>query len=411
MTRTLPRPMAGNGNTVQVSFEDASRIIAEHASPAGIERIKLADADGRVLAKNVIAQCMSPSTLVSAMDGYAVRDSDLQIMPASLRIAGQSFAGSGFSGPLPARACVRIFTGAPAPLGTDRVIMQEDVQQEEGRASFRYPLPVSRHLRLAGSDFRKGDTIIPAGCVLTPQRLIGVAASNLDEIDVVRKPRVAILCCGDELVEPGLTPLPPDTIPESISYGVAALIRHWGGTVVARWRKPDDLASLRNAASEAAAIADLIVIVGGASVGDKDFAKDAFAGQGLDFLFKKVAIKPGKPVWFGNLANVLVIGLPGNPTSAMVTARLFLAPALAGLTGRDCAEALEWADMVSNQSMEACGERDTFLRANVVANRATLITDQASACQKALTWATHLIWRPRGAPTSLPGSPIKALVL
>ena len=269
--------------TVLMSFDEASTVIAAHGKPLGIESVSIDTADGRILARPAIANCTAPATLVSAMDGYAVRDSDLSQVPASLRIAGKSFAGAGFDGALPSAACIRIFTGAPAPAGTDRVIPQEDVCEESGAAIFTRSLSQRRHLRLPGSDFRQGDVIVSAGSILNPQRLVGAAASNLGELHVYRQPRVAILCCGDELAEPGSANSPPHTIPESISYGIAALVRRWGGTVVARWRRPDNLACLQSAAADASLMADVVVVIGGASVGEKDLAKDAFAPLGTAF--------------------------------------------------------------------------------------------------------------------------------
>lgn len=394
-----------------VSFNEASGIIASCATPLGTERVALEDADGRILATDAIALCAAPAGPVSAMDGYAVRDSDLKDLPISLDIAGKSFAGKGFDGPIPPNSCVRIFTGAPAPAGTDRVVMQEEVRQEGSKAIFMGPLSKRRHLRLPGADFRKGDVLVPAGCVLTPQRLIGVAASDRAEVDVFRRPRVAILCCGDELAPPGDANRLPDSIPESISYGIAALVRRWGGEITARSRLPDDLTRLQAAAAVAISSSNVVVIIGGASVGEKDLAKDAFAPLGLELLFAKVAIKPGKPVWFGRTGGTLVIGLPGNPTSALVTARLFLAPLLAGLSGSRPEEALDWRMMRANVPIEGSGDRDVFMRATIQARSAVSLSDQDSASQRALAEATHLIRRRRGEPSADAQALVKTLVL
>lgn len=401
--------MAGP-RTHLISFEEASRLIAAHASPLGVERVGLDRADGRVLAGPVIARRTSPAVLLSAMDGYAVRESDIARMPVSLRIAGKSFAGAGFGQDLPPMACVRIFTGAPAPTGTDRVIMQEDVCTDGGLASFSRPLSKARHLRLPGSDFSKGDTIAGPGDPLTPQRLVGIAASGNTDLEAFRQPRVAILCCGDELVEPGIAAFAPDGIPESISYGVAALVRRWGGTVTGRCRLPDNLSCLEAGARAAAAVADVIAVIGGASVGERDFAKQAFGSLGLDPIFTKVAIKPGKPVWFGRAGGTYVVGLPGNPTSALVTARLFLAPLLAGLSGGCAGDALSWRMMPAAMPIAGCDGRDLFIRATVGGGGAAPLSNQDSAGQKALADATLLIWQGRGEPPVVAGTPVRTLV-
>lgn len=394
-----------------ISFDEASRLIALHAEPLGVETVPIEAADRRILARPAVAKRRSPATLVSAMDGYAVRDSDLAQLPATLTIAGKSFAGAGFGGALPAGSCVRIFTGAPAPAGTDRIVLQENVRAGDGVAIFEQPLPSHRHLRLPGSDFQEGEILISAGSTLTPQRLIGIAAADLAEIEVFRRPRVAIICCGDELAEPGHAGRSPDKIPESISFGVAALVRNWGGIVAMRWRLPDDLARLQAAAADAAKLADVIVVIGGASVGEKDYAKDAFAPLKIEYLFTKVAIRPGKPVWFGHADKTLVIGLPGNPSSALVTGRLFLAPLLAGLCGGNVSDALNWQVMRSNAPVAGCSDRDVFSRAKVVARSAVSLLDQDSAGQKALASATHLIRRRKGDLGSAADALVETLVL
>ncbi len=393
------------------SFDEASGIVSSRATPVGTEFVALENAEGRILAMDVVAQCASPAGPVSAMDGYAVRDSDLGKLPASLDVVGNSFAGKGFLGALPPGACVRIFTGAPVPPGADRILVQEDVRQEGAKAIFAGPLSNRRHLRLRGADFREGDVLVPANSTLTPQRLIGVAASDRAEVKVYRRPRVAILCCGDELAAPGDARRSQDSIPESISYGVAALVHCWGGKITARSRLPDDLSRLQAAAALAVSDSDVVVIIGGASVGEKDLAKEAFALLGLEMLFAKVAIKPGKPVWFGRSGRVLVMGLPGNPTSALVTARLFLAPLVAGLSGSRPEDALDWRMMRANTPVEGCADRDVFVRATIQARSAASLSDQDSASQRALAEATHLIRRRCGEPSADAQALVETLVL
>jgi len=411
MGLSVSTPQQAAERTHLISFDEASRLIALHARPLGTETVPIEVADRRILARPAVSRRQSPVTLVSAMDGYAVRESDLAQLPATLAIAGKSFAGAGFGSALPAHGCVRIFTGAPAPIGTDRIVMQEDVREGDGVAIFALPLSPRRHLRLAGSDFREGEILVSAGSILTPQRLIGIAAADLAEVEVFRQPRVAIICCGDELIEPGHAGQSLDKIPESISFGIAALVRNWGGIITARRRVPDNLARLQAAALDAVECADVIVVIGGASVGEKDYAKGAFASLEIEYLFTKVAIRPGKPVWFGRAGKTLVVGLPGNPSSALVTGRLFLAPLLAGLSGGNASDGLDWRMMRSNAPVAGCSDRDVFARATVVARSAVLLLDQDSASQKALADATHLIRRRSGDLTSAADALVETLVL
>jgi molybdopterin molybdotransferase len=392
-----------------ISFDEAIGRVIGLAKPLGTEKVALDQADGRYLAKPVIAPFNSPATPVSAMDGYAVRDTDIAHTPVSLQIVGKSFAGAGYSGEFPRGTCVRVFTGAPVPLGTDCVVIQENVRAEGSKAFFVEPPTGHHHLRHIGSDFLAGDVLVAAGCRLNPQRLVAAAAADMVELEVVRQPRVFIICCGDELSEPGQSKNHPGSIPESNSFGVAALARRWGARVVGRTRKPDELGELQAAAASAAEMSDVVVIIGGASVGEKDFAKDMFAPLGLEFVFDKVAIKPGKPVWMGRLGERIVIGLPGNPTSALVTARLFLAPILTGMAGGDATAALAWRKLPLAAPVGACGQRETFLRARCDPDGATPLPNQDSAAQKATADSNLLIRRRAGAPPATSGTHIEAI--
>lgn len=394
-----------------IGFDDAAILVAGIAKPLGIESVALADARGRVLAAPVLAGRPSPSRDVSAMDGFAVREADLATLPVSLPVVGESFAGAGFAGTLNPGDCLRIFTGAPLPAGADRVIIQEDVRLEGDRATFSHPLQDRRHLRLAGSDFEAGDLLVPAGRRLTAQRLVAAAAANLGALPVFRRPRVAILATGDELAEPGASSLGPDAIPESVSFGVAAMAQDWGAQVVSRRRRGDDLAALRIAAAAAAAEADVVVVTGGASVGERDFAREMFVPLGLEMVFSKVDIKPGKPVWMGRAGGAVIVGLPGNPTSALVTARLFLAPLLAGLSGRNPREAWAWRPAALGGPMGREGDRETFHRARCDRRGVFLSDDQDSSAQRALAASDLLIRRRPGDPPAAAGDRVEALDL
>ncbi|MDE2184602.1 MAG: molybdopterin molybdotransferase MoeA [Alphaproteobacteria bacterium] len=392
-----------------ISFDEAIGRVIELAKPLGTEKVALDQADGRYVARQVIAPFNSPATPMSAMDGYAVRDTDVARTPVSLQIVGKSFAGLGYCGEFPLRSCVRVFTGASVPRGTDRVVIQEKVQTDGSKAIFVESPSERRHIRNVGSDFLAGDVLVAAGCQLSPQRLVAAAAADVAELEVFRQPRVFIICCGDELSEPGQSRNRPGSIPESISFGVAALARRWGANVVGRARKPDELEELQAVAASAVELADVIVVIGGASVGEKDFAKDMFAPLGLEFVFNKVAIKPGKPVWMGRLGERIVIGLPGNPTSALVTARLFLAPLLTGMVGGDANVVLAWRKLPLTVPVDACAERETFLRARADVGGVRPLSNQDSAAQKAIADCNLLIRHRAGAPPVAAGTLVEAV--
>jgi molybdopterin molybdotransferase len=386
-----------------IPFDEALRLATEAARPLGREFVPLAEAAGRVLAAPVVASIDSPPADSSAMDGYAVRDADL---PGRLRVAGESFAGSGFDGSLEPRTTVRIFTGAPVPAGADRVIVQEAVERQGDVAVIAGGAGDTTHIRPRGSDFRAGDTLLEAGRRLDPRALVAAAGADLAQVEVRRRPRIRILATGDELAPPGEARHRAGSIPDSLSVGVAALAEHHGGLVLGALRLADDLAALEQAAGEALD-ADLVVVTGGASVGEKDFAKAMFAPHGLALVFAGVAMRPGKPVWLGQAGGKLVIGLPGNPTSAMVTARLLLAPMLGRMAGGTAA--LAWRKVRLAGPLPACGERETFHRARALEGGAVPVSNSDSSAQKALAAADLLLRSRPHDPAREAGEEIDAL--
>lgn len=392
-----------------ISFDEAVGLVHGVAVPLGTEMVSLEGASGRVLAVPVAARIESPRTNVSAMDGYAVRDSDLLNLPARLRVAGESFAGEAWDEELRAGDCVRIFTGAAVPLGADRVIMQENVTRDGDTALFRGEPGKARHVRRKGSDFEVGDTLLPAGRLLGPRAIIAAAASDLASVEVYRRPSVRILSTGDELAEPGTAAARPDAIPESVSFGIAALAVEWGADVLERSRLRDDLGEMQKAAAQAVTTSDLVIVTGGASVGEKDFAKTMFEPLGLEMIFSKVSIKPGKPVWLGRVGNALIMGLPGNPTSAFVTARLLLAPLIAGLSGRRTDEALRWQSARLSTPLRECGPRETFHRGRRIGKDVELFDFQDSSAQKVLAASDLLVRQRANAPAAHAGSEVEVL--
>ncbi len=367
-----------------ISFDEAVAIAAGAAHPLGTERVALHEAQGRVLREDVRAAVASPPGDVSAMDGYAVREADLADFPLRLRVVGEAFAGAGAEVPLQSGTCIRIFTGAPVPPEADRVVIQEMVRRDGDMVAIEAHPGPARHIRKRGSDFGTGDLLVPAGRRLGYRELVAMAGGDHAEVAVARRPRLSLLSTGDELVPPGTAAGAGEATPESVSYGVAALAETWGAVVGGRRRLRDDLPAMEEAAARAVRDADLVVVTGGASVGEKDFAKAMFAPLGLELLFAKVAIKPGKPVWLGRAGGRIVLGLPGNPTSALVTARLFLTPLLAGMTGRDPAEALRWRTLPLAAPVGLVGDRETFARGVVADGAVRILTNQDSSAQKSL---------------------------
>lgn len=392
-----------------IGFDEAVEIVHRNALPLGTESVPLGEAAGRILASPVIARIDSPRSDVSAMDGYAVREEDLREYPARLQVIGESFAGRGWEGELTLGQCVRIFTGAPVPPGADRVVIQENVRREGDCAIVDAPQGKALHIRRRGGDFATGDALLDAGRRLDPRAITAAAAADLDRVEVYRRPRVHLLATGDELAEPGTACRSPVAIAESVSFGVAALAADWGAEVLGRRRLGDDLPAMERAAAVALKAADLVIVTGGASVGEKDFAKAMFGPAGLDLLFSKVAIKPGKPVWFGRAGGTLVLGLPGNPTSALVTARLLLAPLLAGMTGREISDALRWRAVPLVTQLAQCGARETFHRARFDGGTARVLSNQDSSAQKALADADLLVRQRANAPALAAGESIEAL--
>lgn len=391
-----------------IGYDEAVRRIVAAAEPLGIDRVPLARAHRHVLAGPVEAQVDSPPADVSAMDGYAVRDADLAALPARLTVIGESSPGKGFEHTIGAGQCVRIFTGAPLPPCAERIVIQEQVRRD-GDAAIIAAKPQGRHIRRRGSDFAKGDQLLAPGRLLDSRALVAAAAADLAELDIYRRPRLAILSTGDELAEPGEARDTPGAIPDSVSLGVAALAADWGADIIARHRLADDLPAMITAARRALDCADLVVVTGGASVGERDFAKAMFDPAGLELLFSKVLIKPGKPVWFGRAQGKLILGLPGNPTSAIVTARMVLAVLLVTVSGRDPADALRWRPAPLDGSQPPTGPRETFVRAARTEAGVRPLGNQDSGSQNSLAAADVLIRRRADSPAIRAGEMVETL--
>ncbi|MCW5697689.1 MAG: molybdopterin molybdotransferase MoeA [Bauldia sp.] len=381
--------------------EDARARILAGATPLPAERVALAAAHGRVLAAPVIARRTQPSFAGSAMDGYAVRSADL----GPRRVIGESAAGRRFAGRVGEGEAVRIFTGAPLPEGADAVVAQEEVKRDGDIALISNAPAPGRYVRAAGIDFAAGDALLPAGMRLGPRELALAAAANLGEVAVHRAPRVAVVSIGDELVLPGGEPGPDQTVATN-AFAVAALAREAGATVADYGIVPDREAEVTAAATRAAGEADILVTIGGASVGDHDVAKGGLAAAGMALDFWKIAMRPGKPLAFGRIGPLFVLGLPGNPVSAYVCALMFLTPLIAALSGEPPRDATQQA--ILGADLPANGERAAYLR-GVRLTRSdgvavvTPLPSQDSSLLRTLASADCLLVRPVDAPPARAG--------
>jgi molybdopterin molybdotransferase len=392
-----------------IGLDEALAIVREATQPLGGETVAVELCAGRVLASPVIAAIDSPRANVSAMDGYAVRGADLSSLPARLAVIGESFPGSAWARAVEPGTCVRIFTGAPVPNGADRVVIQEQVRREADMAVIDSQPTAATWIRPQGADFEMGDTLLGAGRVIDPTALVAIAGADIADVDVALRPYIAFLATGDELVEPGQARRSELSVPDSVSPALAAFVAQWGGVVAMQRRLRDDLTLMREVAAEATDKADAIVVTGGASVGERDFAKAMFDDLDFELLFSKLSIRPGKPAWFARAGKALVLGLPGNPTSALVTARLLLAPVLAALQGRAVEDALPWEPARLATPLGACDERETFHRATLSGGQAAVLPFQESHAQKTLADANILVRQAANSPALAVGECVNVL--
>ncbi|MGF7161448.1 molybdopterin molybdotransferase [Rhodoligotrophos appendicifer] len=392
--------------------KDALRQILADVVPVGEEIVALDDALGRTLAMPVIAERDQPPFHASAMDGYAVRFEDVVGKTPMLKLVGLSRAGHGFAERLKPGEAVRIFTGAPVPEGADAVVVQENVTADGDRVQVNEAESRPRHIRKKGLDVARGDMLIAAGTLLTA-RHIGLAASaNQAHLAVRRKPVIAILPTGDELVEPGSLPR-DDQILSSNNHALSSFVRSFGGLAVDLGIVGDTLPALE-AAIERGLDADVLVTIGGASVGDHDLVQEALVRSGLKLAFWRLAIRPGKPLMFGHLEGKRVLGLPGNPVSALVCARVFLHPLMMALLGRTAGDDVETVPLA--EGLKANDERQDYIRAKLVRDAggrlcARAMEIQDSSMQRSLANADCLIIRPPHAPTAEAGSAVEILRL
>ena len=396
-----------------LSVRDAhSRVIAAfEALPA--EMVSVADAAGRVLAVPPAARLTQPPADLSAMDGYAVRAADVPTAPGTLTLVGQAPAGGSYDQVLQAGEAVRIFTGGPLPAGADSIVIQEDTKADGAKISILEAPRPGRHVRKAGLDFKAGDSPFAAGRLLTSRDVALAAAMNLPWLSVHRKPRIAILSTGDELVMPG-EPVGRNQIVSSSGIAVAALVRSWGGEPTLFDIARDDAKLIENRIA-AGAQHDLLITLGGASVGDHDLVQAALKAQGFAMDFWRIAMRPGKPLMFAARERARVLGLPGNPVSTMVCALLFLKPAIDKMLGQS-------GDLVGTQPARLAADvkqndqREDYVRASATCDaEGSLVVEphpvQDSSMLSVLAGANALLVRPPHDPARAKGEIVQIIDL
>lgn len=390
--------------------DDAIARLLAGVEPLAPEEVPLADAAGRVLAADMPARRTQPPFPASAMDGYAVQAADAR-EGARLAVIGASRAGERFAGSLGPGQAVRIFTGAPVPEGADAILIQENAEPAGDAILVREAVAPGRYIRPAGLDFRSGDVLLKSGRVLDARAISLAAAMGYAALPVRRRPKVAVLANGDELVPPGAE-AGPDQIMSSNGVGLSAMVREFGGEAVDLGIAPDREAAI-GAAVDQGAGCDILVVIGGASVGDHDLVQAALAAKGMALDFWRIAMRPGKPMMVGRLAGMRILGFPGNPVSALVCGYIFLKPLIYAMLGRPMDQRLVTARLGSD--LGGNDDRQDFVRARLERidgeQVAIPFPAQDSSMLATLAAADALIVRPAGAPAARQGERVSVLLL
>ena len=379
-------------------------VVLAEARPLAAERIDIASALHRVTAEDLKATLTQPPFPMSAMDGYAVRFSP-DLHGATFEVVGEAAAGKPCNSKLAEHETVRVSTGSIIPDGADHVIMQEHVERDSTSIRIQSEQPRARNIRQAGIDFFAGDILVPAGTRLSPYHLAIAAAGNCARVEVRRKPIVSVLANGNELRLPGTPPATGEII-SSTHVALSGLIETWGGQAEFLGIAADSPESILEHIHKRQD-ADVLVCLGGASVGDHDQMTDALLAAGIDLKFEKVSIRPGKPTWFGRLANTSVLGLPGNPASALICAQIYLKPLVEKMTGLK-APSPPIHLPISHELPENAG-RETYLLARLIHmpeghSTISVLNERDTSLLSPFLKATHLLLRPEHAAFAEKGS-------
>ncbi len=394
-----------------IPVDDARERILAHMKPTAPEIVPLSDGLGRVLAKDVAARRTQPPRAVSAMDGYAARAADVAAVPVTLACIGEAPAGGAFEGCVEPGQTVRIFTGGPLPDGADTIVIQENTTAEGDRITVTESAEVGRYVRRAGLDFQEGTVVLKAGHVLTVRDVALASAMNHPWLHVRRRPRVAILATGDEVVMPG-EPIGANQIASANELGLAAVVSACGGEPVMLGVAPDKSDVLGEMVARAQG-ADLLVTTGGVSVGARDLVGQALRAQGMDLGFWKIAMRPGKPLMFGLLDSCPVLGMPGNPVSTMICSLLFLRPAIAKMLAM-ATPPDETETAILQTPLRENDQRQDYLRARLNHDdRGRLLVQaypkQDSSVLSVLAQADGLVVRPPHAPAAAKGDRVPVI--
>ena len=392
-----------------ISVEEAVARIVSAFAPLAAETIAISEAAARVLAADAMAKFDQPPFPVSAMDGYAVRATDIDKVPKQLRVIGSAPAGHPFGGKIGAGEAVRIFTGGVVPEGADVIVIQEDTETSGDAVTITEAPKPGKHIRAAGLDFKKGDVLAKTGHRLTARDLALIAAGDVANVSVRRKPVIAFAATGDELSLPG-SPRKPGGIVASSVYGLSALIGKWGGTPLDLGIIPDTVEAIAGLAQTKA---DLLVTLGGASVGEHDLVQRALGPKGFKLDFWKIAMRPGKPLIFGRVGALPLLGLPGNPVSTLVCAVLFLRPAIAAMLGTGTSTPLLAARLAAD--LPANDSRQDYIRAKLTHASGEWIAEpfasQDSSMLSVFAAADGLILRAPHVPPAKLGDTVFILAL
>ncbi|MES0881949.1 gephyrin-like molybdotransferase Glp [Roseibium sp. SCP14] len=384
-------------------------------SPLESETVSLDLANGRYLAEPLASTRTQPPFAASAMDGYAIRHEDLAQGNTTLTVIGEAPAGHSYSGEVKAGETVRIFTGAPVPAGADTILIQENAERTGDEISVLHAPEQGAFVRPAGLDFSRGEELLSPPLKLTYRHLALAAAMNHPTLPVIRQPKVAILATGDELVRPGVEP-GPDQIIASNHAGIAALVEDCGGIPLDLGISRDDPVELANHVQQAiSAKADVLVTLGGASVGDHDLVQDVLGQEGMDLAFWRIAMRPGKPLMAGRLGKTKVLGLPGNPVSSLVCGLLFLKPLLKAMLGQKTGDT-ESKSAILGAGIPENDRRQDYVRATLAEDTdgrliATPFSKQDSSMLGLLAKSGALIVRPPHAPAQEAGTNVPVMVL